>query len=130
MLRVGLSGGIASGKSTVARMLATRGARVLDADSVVHALMQPGKPVYHEVVKHFGREIVNKDGTINRKALANVVFPTGRIAELNRLVHPAGVKHQGDWMAEIEGGEPHAIAVVEAALILEAGGQGHFEKMI
>jgi dephospho-CoA kinase len=130
MLRVGLTGGIASGKSTVARMLAARGAQVLDADSVVHALMQPGKPVYHEVVKHFGREIVNQDGSINRKALAHAVFPSGRVAELNAIVHPAVIKHQDDWMAEIEGGDPQAIVVVEAALILEAGVQGHFDKII
>ena len=130
MLRVGLTGGIASGKSTVARMLAAGGARVLDADLVVRDLLQPGTPVYHEVVKHFGREIVNPDGTINRKALANAVFPSGRVLELNRIVHPAVVSHQDQWMAEIEGGDPQAIAVVEAALILEAGVQGHFDKII
>ncbi len=130
MLRVGLTGGIASGKSTVAQLLAARGAQVLDADAVVRDLMQPGKPVYHQVVKHFGREIVNQDGTINRKALANLVFPSGRVRELNALVHPAVVRHQNDWMAEIEGGDPQAIAVVEAALILEAGVQGHFDRMI
>ena len=130
MLRVGLTGGIASGKSTVARLLAAHGAQVLDADAVVRDLMQPGAPVYHEVVKHFGRDIVNKDGTINRKALANLVFPTGRVRELNAIVHPAVVRHQDDWMAEIEGGDAQAIAVVEAALILEAGVQGHFDKII
>ena len=130
MLRVGLTGGIASGKSTVARLLAAHGAQVLDADAVVRDLMQPGAPVYHEVVKHFGRDIVNQDGTINRKALANLVFPSGRVRELNAIVHPAVVRHQDDWMAEIEGGDPQAIAVVEAALILEAGAKGHFDKMI
>jgi dephospho-CoA kinase len=94
MLRVGLTGGISSGKSTVARMLAARGAQVLDADLVVRDLMQPGKPVYHEIVKHFGREIVKKDGAIDRKALANAVFPSGRVGELNAIVHPAVVRHQ------------------------------------
>src|SRR5262245_12661170 len=130
MLRVGLTGGIASGKSTVGRLLAARGAQLLDADALVRDLMQPGKPVYHEVVNHFGREIVNQDGTINRKALANLVFPSGRVRELNAIVHPAVVRHQDDWMAEIEGGDPQAIAVVEAALILEAGVQGHFDKIV
>ena len=130
MLRLGLTGGIASGKSTVARMLAARGARVLDADMVVRDLLQPGTPVYHEVVKHFGREIVNPDGTVDRRALANAVFPSGRVLELNRIVHPAVVSHQDQWMAEIAGGDPQAIAVVEAALILEAGVQGHFDKII
>lgn len=130
MLRVGLTGGIASGKSTVARLLMAHGAQVLDADAVVRDLMQPGAPVYHEVVKHFGPDIVNQDGTINRKVLANLVFTSGRVRELNPIVHPAVVRHQDDWMAEIEGGDPQAIAVVEAALILEAGAQGHFDKMI
>jgi dephospho-CoA kinase len=82
------------------------------------------------VVKHFGRDIVNQDDTINRKALANLVFPTGRVRELNAIVHPAVVRHQDDWMAKIEGGDPQAIAVVEAALILEAGAKGHFDRMI
>jgi dephospho-CoA kinase len=130
MLRVGLTGGIASGKSTVARLLAARGAQVLDADAVVRDLMQPGKPVYHEVVKHFGREIVNRDGAIDRKALANAVFPSGRVGELNAIVHPAVVRHQDDWMAEIAGGDPQAMAVVEAALLLEAGVQSHFDKIV
>lgn len=130
MLRVGLTGGIASGKSTVARMMATRGAQVLDADMLVRDLMQPGKPVYHEVVKHFGREIVNQDGAIDRKRLADAVFPTGRVSELNAIVHPAVVRHQDEWMAEIEGGDPQALAIVEAALILEAGVQGHFDKLV
>ena len=130
MLRVGLTGGIACGKSTVARLLTAHGALVLDADAVVRDLMQPGAPVYHEVVKHFGPDIVNNDGTINRTALANLVFASGRIRELNAIVHPAVVRHQDDWMAEIEGGDPQAIAVVEAALILEAGAQGHFDKVI
>jgi dephospho-CoA kinase len=130
MLRVGLTGGIASGKSTVARMLVARGAQVLDADQVVRDLMQPGKPVYHEVVKHFGREIVNPNGTIDRKALANIVFSSGRISELNKIVHPAVVQHQDDWMAKVAGGDPQAIGVVDAALLLEAGVQGHFDKII
>jgi dephospho-CoA kinase len=130
MLRVGLTGGIASGKSTVARMMAERGAQVLDADLVVRDLMQPGKPVYQQVVKHFGREIVHANGEINRKRLADTVFPTGRVRELNRIVHPAVIKSQDEWMAAVERRDPHAMAVVEAALLLEAGAQAHFDRIV
>jgi dephospho-CoA kinase len=130
MLRVGLTGGIASGKSTVARMLASLGAKVLDADHVVRDLMQPGKPVYQQVVKHFGREIVNPDGEINRKRLADAVFPTGRVRELNSIVHPAVIQKQDEWMEEVERHSPPEMAVVEAALLLEAGVQGHFDKIV
>lgn len=130
MLRIGLTGGIASGKSTVARMMADRGAQVLDADLVVCDLMQPGKPVYNQVVKHFGREIVNPDGEINRKRLADAVFPTGRVRELNSIVHPAVIKSQDEWMDEVERRNPQGMAVVEAALILEAGAKGHFDKIV
>jgi dephospho-CoA kinase len=130
MLRVGLTGGIASGKSTVARMMAERGAQVLDADMVVRDLMQPGRPVYQQVVQHFGREIVNPDGEINRKRLADAVFPTGRVRELNSIVHPAVIESQDQWMAEVERRDPQGMAVVEAALILEAGAKAHFDKIV
>ena len=130
MLRIGLTGGIASGKSTVARMMADRGAQVLDADLVVRDLMQPGKPVYNQVVKHFGREIVNPNGEINRKRLADAVFPTGRVCELNSIVHPAVIESQDEWMDEVERRTPQGMAVVEAALILEAGAKGHFDKIV
>lgn len=130
MLRVGLTGGIASGKSTVARMMASLGAEVLDADQVVRDLMQSGKPVYQQVVKHFGREIVNPDGEINRKRLADAVFPTGRVRELNSIVHPAVIQKQDEWMDEVGRRNPEGMAVVEAALILEAGAQGHFDEIV
>ena len=130
MLRVGLTGGIASGKSTVARMMAERGAQVLDADQVVRDLMQPGRPVYQQVVQHFGCEIVNPDGEINRKRLADMVFPTGRVRELNSIVHPAVIESQDHWMAEVERRDPQGMAVVEAALILEAGAKEHFDKIV
>jgi dephospho-CoA kinase len=130
MLRVGLTGGIASGKSTVARMMAERGAQVLDADQVVRDLMQPGKPVYRQVVQHFGREIVNPDGEINRKRVADAVFPTGRVRDLNSIVHPAVIESQDRWMAEVERRDPQGMAVVEAALILEAGAREHFDKIV
>lgn len=129
MLRIGLTGGIACGKSTVAGMLVKRGARLLQADTLAHQLYAPGTAVYDQVVRCFGRDILNLDGTINRAALANVVFPN-RIAELNAIVHPAVIRSQKEWMDEMERADPQAIAVVEAALIIEAGAEKDFDKLI
>jgi dephospho-CoA kinase len=94
--------------------------------------MKPGEPVYDEVVKRFGREIVNDNdgGAINRMKLADAAFGGGRIAELNQIVHPAVIKRQEEWMAEIGRREPEAIAVVEAALIVEAGVGNRFDKLV
>lgn len=129
MLRVGLTGGIACGKSTVAEMLVRRGAHYLSADDLAHRLYAPGALVYDAVVHHFGREILNDDGTINRGKLAGLAFPN-RIAELNAIVHPAVVDAQNSWMADLELADPDGIAVVEAALLLEAGAQKDFDQVI
>src|SRR5271169_3834697 len=129
MLRVGLTGGVACGKSTIAAMMVKRGAQFLQADGLAHQLYEPGAVTYDEVVRHFGREILNEDGTINRSKLANVVFPD-RIDELNSVVHPEVVKRQNSWMAEIERQDPHGIAVVEAALLIEAGANKDCDKVI
>ncbi len=129
MLKVGLTGGMASGKTTVARMLEARGAHVVLADEIAHKLMQPGTSVYHAVVNAFGRDILNEDGTISRPKLAAAAFPY-RIKELNALVHPAVVTYQDRWMESIGRTEPKAIVVVEAALIFEAGAHTHFDRMI
>jgi dephospho-CoA kinase len=129
MLRVGLTGGIACGKSSIAAMLVRRGAHFLQADGLAHQVYSPGTAAYDEVVRSFGREILNEDGTINRSRLANLVFP-GRIGELNAIVHPEVVKRQNSWMSEVERSDPHGIAVVEAALLIEAGADKDFDKVI
>ena len=129
MLRVGLTGGIACGKSSIAAMLVKRGAHFLQADGLAHQLYAPGTATYDKVVRSFGREILNEDGAINRGKLANLVFP-GRIDELNAIVHPEVVKRQNSWMAEVEQSDPHGIAVVEAALLIEAGADKDFDKVI
>lgn len=110
-------------------MMVKRGAHFLQADGLAHQLYQPGGVTYHEVVRRFGREILNEDGTINRTKLANVVFPD-RIDELNAVVHPDVVKRQNLWMEEIERRDPHGIAIVEAALLIEAGANQDFDKVI
>jgi len=129
MLRVGLTGGIACGKSAVAELLVRRGAHFLSADALAHQLYAPRTAVYEEIVHRFGNEILDPDGTINRKKLANAVFPD-RIDELNVVVHPAVIEAQNRWMSEVERDDPHGIAVVEAALLLEAGAETGFDKII
>ena len=139
MLKVGLTGGIAAGKSVVGEMFVALGAHLVQADRIAHTLMQPGEAVYNEVVRHFGREILNPDGSVNRAKLAEVAFGTGergegnsasRIHELNRIVHPAVIRSQDEWMHALGRQNPKAIAIVEAALILEAGAADHFDRMI
>ena len=134
MLRVGLTGGIACGKTSVGEMLAKRGAHVIQADLIAHELMQPGQAVYQEVVRHFGRKILEPDGKINRQKLAALVFAAdaaeSRVQELNRVVHPAVIKRQEEWMEEVGRREPDAIAVAEAALIVEAGVAKRFDKLV
>ena len=134
MLKVGLTGGIAAGKSVVGEMFAAQGAHVIQADQISHQLMQPGHAVYQEVVHHFGAEILDPDGTVNRARLGELAFGgpnrPSRIQELNQIVHPAVVRRQEKWMTEVGRRDPHAIAVVEAALILEAGMAGGFDRLV
>jgi dephospho-CoA kinase len=130
LLRVGLTGGVACGKTTVGEMLARSGAVLILADKIAHDLMRPGQPVYYEVVRHFGTEIVGVDGGIDRKKLADLVFGTGRIAELNQIVHPAVIAYQDSAMDKLAARDPDAIAVVEAALMLEAGAGKRFDKIV
>jgi len=129
VLRVGLTGGIACGKTVVAEMLRARGAHILFADKLAHELMTPGEPVYASVVEHFGRDILNADGSISRPKLAERAF-AGRIKELNQLVHPAVLAAEDRWMDEVGRREPHAITVCEAALLYEAGGAARFDRII
>jgi dephospho-CoA kinase len=130
MLSVGLTGGVACGKSTVAAMFVEMGAYVVDADRLVHELYRKGERVYHELVKHFGEGILGTDGEIDRARLAALAFDGGRVQELNRIVHPAVGRRQREWISEIVSGRPDAITMVEAALILEAGGKGRYDKII
>ena len=130
MLKVGLTGGVACGKSTIGGMLVARGARLVRADDIAHRLMSPGQPVYEEVVRRFGSSVVNPDGSINRPKLAEAAFGGGRVEELNRIVHPAVIDFQNWWMDEEGRRDPTAVVIVEAALILEAGVQRRFDKLI
>lgn len=130
MLRVGLTGGVACGKSTVAKMFADLGARILDADAITHELYRPGEEVYQALVNRFGQEIVKLSGDLDRAKLASIVFDGGRVEELNKIVHPAVIKRQEQWMREVGEKDPYAVAMVEAALIFEAGVKERFDKII
>ena len=135
MLKIALTGGIASGKSSVASMFASLGAHVIDADQIVHELMQPNQPVYADIVRHFGSGILNPDATVNRARLAEAAFGSAsnespRIKELNQIIHPAVIEKQEQWMEAIGCLDGEAIAMVEAALIVEAGAAKRFDHLI
>jgi dephospho-CoA kinase len=137
LLRVGLTGGLGSGKTTVATMFRSLGAHVIEADAVGRELMSPGQAVYHDIVDHFGTEVVNTDGTLNRRLLAQLAFRHDRLAELNRIVHPPVIVAQQEWAERIFAEDPNAIAIVESAVIFEADAQGtapgwrkRFERVI
>ena len=119
MLRVGLTGGLGSGKSTVAGYLRDLGAQVIEADELGRALMEPGQLVFDEIVRAFGPEVVASDGRLNRARLAELAFQGGRINELNAIVHPAVIAAQRDWMRAVFQRNPAAVAVIESALIFE-----------
>jgi dephospho-CoA kinase len=119
VLRVGLTGGLGSGKSTVAGMLRELGAEVIEADELARAMMEPGQRVYDEIVAEFGPEVVRADGRLDRTKLAELAFRRGRLDDLNAIVHPAVITAQGDWMRSILQRNHQAIVVVESALIFE-----------
>jgi dephospho-CoA kinase len=123
MLRVGLTGGLGSGKSTVAAILRELGAEVIEADALGRALMEPGQPVYAEIVRAFGPGVVGSDGRLNRAQLAELAFQDGRgnnrLGELNAIIHPAVIAAQRQWMEDLFRRNPAAVAVIESALIFE-----------
>lgn len=120
MLRVGLTGGLGSGKSTVAAIFRRLGAQVMEADTVGRAMMQPGEAVYQEIVRTFGAGVVRADGTLDRRRLAEMAFREGRLDELNAIVHPAVIAEQQRWMDALKQEQPEAVAIYETALLFEA----------
>jgi dephospho-CoA kinase len=119
MLRVGLTGGLGSGKSTVAAYLRELGAEVIEADALGRQMMEPGQPVYAAIVRAFGSEVVLPDGRLDRALLADHVFKGCRLQDLNGIVHPAVIAAQQRWMDQVFARNPAAVAVVESALIFE-----------
>jgi dephospho-CoA kinase len=125
MLRVGLTGGLGSGKSTVAQFLRELGAHVIESDELGRALMEPGQEVYAEILRRFGPDTALPDGRLNRARLAEIAFNGGRVKELNAIVHPAAIEAQARWMEQIFAGDPSAVAVVVSALIFEVERDAH-----
>jgi dephospho-CoA kinase len=131
MTRVGLTGGLASGKSFVGRVLEDLGCHVMRADDVGHAVLMPGGEAYGPVLEAFGTAILSPDGLIDRKKLAAEVFGNPeRLAALNAIVHPAVIRREQDFLAEIAERDPDGIGVVEAAILIETGSYRRFDRMI
>lgn len=131
MLKVGLTGGIACGKTYVTEQLRARGCEVIDADQVARKVVEPGQSAYQDIVQEFGPEILQPDGTIDRAKLGALVFADAdRRAQLNAIVHPRVHETQSHWMAEVAERNPAAIAVVDAALMIESGGYKRFDKIV
>ena len=119
MLRVGLTGGLGSGKSTVAAMLREHGARTLSADEIARDLMHPGQPVYAAIVDTFGDRVVQPSGHLDRGELARIAFTEGRAEDLNAIVHPAVIARQAEIAGRLFAEDPFAVVVVESALLFE-----------
>jgi len=131
MLRVGLTGGYATGKSFVASELEKRGCFLIYADRLGHEVMAPGGPAYAPILEKFGPGILGEDGAIDRKKLAAVVFGNEELLEqLNGIVHPAVFDREEALLAEQVARDPHAIVVMESAILIETGRYKTFDRLI
>jgi dephospho-CoA kinase len=131
VVRVGLTGGLACGKSFVGEVLAQLGCHVLQADRLGHAVLLPDGEAYAPVVREFGAGVLQEGGAIDRRALAAQVFEKPeRLALLSSLVHPPVLRREEEWLAQMAGEDPHGIAVVEAAILIETGSYRRFDKLI
>jgi dephospho-CoA kinase len=132
ILRTGLTGGIASGKSTIARIFASLGCVTVDADQIVARLYEPGEAGHEALVRTYGSGILLPDGTIDRRKLADIAFASDESAKaLNALIHPIVVAEEG-WLmaAEERDAAGDEIVVVEAALLIEAGGKERYDRIV
>jgi len=131
MLKVGLTGGLACGKSFVGEVLRGYGCLLIHADELGHAVLAPDGEAFEPVVREFGSEILDAGGRIDRKTLAALVFGAPeRLAALNRLVHPAVFRKEDELMAEFAALNPHGIAVVEAAILIETGSYRRYDRIV
>ena len=131
MLTVGLTGGIASGKSHVTAILQELGCNCIDADQIARVVVEPGQPAYADIVSEFGRDILQDDGTLDRAKLGAVVFSDeSKRLRLNAIVHPRVHDYQKKWIENVVAGNPRAIAVIDAALMIESGGYRNFDKLV
>ena len=131
MLLVGLTGGIATGKSLVSQILKELGAYIIDADKIARQVVEPEKPAWFEIVKFFGRDIINKDKTINRKRLGEIIFndPVKK-RKLEEIVHPKVIEEENRLVKEYGRKNPNGIVIIDAALLIEAGSHKRVDKLI
>jgi len=131
MVVVGLTGGLASGKTTVANMFQALGARVIDADQLARDVVKPGKAAWRDIVKEFGPQVLAEDHTINRQALADIVFKSPKkLHVLQTIIHPRVAREQAKQAKIIEHDSPHAVIIYDAALLLEAGAHTRMDHVI
>jgi dephospho-CoA kinase len=131
MKRIGITGGIASGKSALAGMLRELGFRVIDADRVGHEVIEPGKPAYDEIVREFGAGLVGPDRRIDRGKLGAIVFADAeKLGRLNKIVHPRVEEEMVRQFSEWEKSGVKDAAFVEAALLVEAGYQKNLDGLV
>ncbi|HLG16916.1 MAG TPA: dephospho-CoA kinase [Blastocatellia bacterium] len=131
MLKVGLTGSIAVGKSFVLSVLAELGCVTFDADKIAHSVMEPGRPAHQDIVREFGPDVLAEDGSIDRVKLGAIVFADeGRRNRLNEIVHPRVIEEQNRLLSEAEAANPEGIAIIDAALMIESGGYKRFDKLI
>lgn len=130
-LSFGLTGGIACGKSTVARYFRDLGAYIIDADHVGHELIEPGRAAYQEIVERFGKEVLDSAGQIDRAKLGPKVFADPQqLQALNSILHPRIIARVQELAAEQQRRDPHAVVIVDAALIFESGIGGTLRKVL
>ena len=131
MLRIGLTGGIGCGKSTVAAMMSELGCHIINADKMAHTLIAPGEAAYDEVVRQFGKQILRPDGSVDRARLASIVFDDrNKLAALNAIVHPRVLREIDREFDRLAAKDPQGVAVVEAALLIEAGYHQKLDRLV
>jgi len=131
MLIVGLTGGVASGKTAISQVLKGEGAYIIDADQIARELVQPNRPAWNELIRAFGKEILQEDGSIHRKKLADKVFADPKKRKLlNQILHPRIKEEMDRRTKEIGQKDPEAIVVIDAPLIVELGDQRDLDKLI
>ncbi len=131
MLKVGLTGSIAVGKSFVLSVLGELGCATFDADKIAHSVMEPGREAYSDIVREFTDSVLSEAGQIDRAKLGAIVFADAeRRKRLNEIVHPRVIEEQNRMLGEAERADPAGIAVVDAALMIESGGYKRFDKLI
>ena len=131
MVKVGLTGGICTGKTTVGRMFVDLGCRLVDSDRITHELFEPGEMVYEAVVAEFGRRIQDDEGRIDRSVLGEIVFnDPDRRQRLNDLVHPAVIERQKEFLQRVGAEDPVSVAIVDAALMIEVGTYKNYDRVV